>query len=142
MAAFVILWLVGLTFWHHFKLAFQFCVMGEYVKSPASINCIVTPDPLQDWLTRIRQIQRHSFAFIYSDQDDLIPGKKVEQTAEVLKKRGNYVTMVKFEGSEHVQHYRAYPQVIVKRNLYGHRLRLKLTLTITFFLLCRNISMQ
>lgn len=107
----VVVMLVAQVFWYHLKTAVKMCIFGEPLD-----DILLKPKhkdniPLKDWLGRLCKVQKHSFLFLYSDADDLIPWNQVEKVADIVTSHGNKVQTKKFIGSEHVQHYRKYPEV-------------------------------
>ncbi|CAG7733902.1 unnamed protein product [Allacma fusca] len=109
IAGIIIIMLMAQVFWHHVRLAFRFCIVGERIEGPRSSSKKELA-PLQDWLTRISKLRSHAFAFMYSEADVMIPWQQVEKVAGVLRDRGNSVKLMKFVGSEHVQHFRMFPE--------------------------------
>jgi len=88
------------------------CMFGEPLK-PLHLRKDTMDDfPLKNWLGRLCKMQNHNYLFLYSDNDDLIPEEQVEEIADIATSHeGNSVNKIKFKGSEHVQHYRMYPEV-------------------------------
>ncbi|CAG7720037.1 unnamed protein product [Allacma fusca] len=65
-------------------------------------------DILKKW-----QLNEHPMFFnVFSngEQDPIAPWEGIELVAQTLQNRGNPVTLVKFEGSAHVFHFKKYPQ--------------------------------
>lgn len=110
VAAGLVIFLVACQiFWYHLKCAWNFCLFGDSLD--ALENCDNEPAPLTNWLGRIANMKNHSFLFLYSDCDSLIPVDQVERFAGIAASRGSNVEKVRFVGSEHVMHFRRYPKV-------------------------------
>ena len=116
MAAGIVFVIILNVFWYHVKTAFRFCWWGDNLSIIEKGGIIHREEaPSQNWLSRISQLSKHNFLFIYSDADELIPAWKIEEFASILIKRENRVKYLKFVDSPHVQHLRQYPKVISKR---------------------------
>jgi dienelactone hydrolase len=88
------------------------CIFGEPLKHLHVKRKDTSDDfPLRNWIGRLCKMQNHNYLFLYSDADDLIPADQVEEVAEIAASHGNKVEKIFFKGSEHVQHYRKYPEV-------------------------------
>ncbi|CAG7830473.1 unnamed protein product [Allacma fusca] len=89
-------------------MAWEFCTQGaSFVGSPCREKYLLVSS---DWLTRICGLKNHAFLFLYSETDAVSPSDKIEMVANYLRCRENRVSLVRFEGSEHVLHYYMYPQ--------------------------------
>jgi hypothetical protein len=67
--------------------------------------------PISNWLGRICRMQNHSCLFFYCDSDPLNMVHEIEESIKIIESHGNSVEKVAFKGSDHVQHYRKYPDV-------------------------------
>lgn len=100
----------------HFKSAVTLCLYGEQLSGVDPSRYQVEEVPLKNWMGRLCKMKNHNYLFLYSDNDDLIPWKEVEEFSEIAAdQEGNRVVRKKFLGSVHVQHYRQHPKVCMKR---------------------------
>jgi hypothetical protein len=82
----------------------------------AFLNMFVRPrsDPLERLRVRMNVVSKKAKGvrrgYIYSEQDELIGFKDVEEHALDARKKGLEVELVKFEGSVHVGHFRHDPE--------------------------------
>ncbi|CAG7734135.1 unnamed protein product [Allacma fusca] len=96
-------------FWSFNKQAWECSKVGTFER-PQPLAQKKEKYFLQDFLPRIWKMKNHSFIFLYSEKDGITPWKAVEEIAGAISDRGTPVKLVKFEGSEHILHYRKFPQ--------------------------------
>jgi len=69
--------------------------------------------PISNWLGRICKMRNHFCLFLYCDSDSLHFQDEAEDVIKIIESYDNNVDKNMFEGSEHVQHYRKYPEVLL-----------------------------